>query len=58
MSDGSPTAGKIQALPKIRDTFTIENRARMVLVHVIAIQQDPRELREMANASGGSYVTR
>lgn len=30
----------------------------MVMVHVIAIEHDVRELREPANASGGSYVTR
>ena len=58
LSDGSPTAGKVQSTRKIRDRITKQNRSRMVLIHVIAIGYDAPHLRQMAQASGGKYAKR
>jgi Mg-chelatase subunit ChlD len=58
LSDGSPTAGKIQSTKQIRDLITKQNRSRMVMIHVIAIGYDSPHLRQMAHASGGKYAKR
>ncbi|MDH3591182.1 MAG: VWA domain-containing protein, partial [Planctomycetota bacterium] len=58
LSDGAPTAGKIQNSKKIAQTFFKLNRDRMVLLHVVAIGQVAPYLESMAKLSGGSYVER
>ncbi len=58
LSDGSPTADKVQSTREIRDRITKQNRSRMVLIHVIAIGYDAPHLRQMAHASGGKYAKR
>ena len=58
LTDGMPTAGKVRNINEIRKRFLKENRARMVLLHVVSIGQSSPQLREMARLSGGNYVER
>jgi HEAT repeat protein len=56
LSDGAPTAGKLRSTAEIAKAFTKQNRARMVLLHVVSIGKASPNLRAMARLSGGSYV--
>ena len=58
LSDGQPTAGKLQDMRQIADWFYRENRTRMILVHAVAIGHKSPGLKAMAVLSGGKYRER
>ncbi|MEW6742142.1 MAG: HEAT repeat domain-containing protein [Planctomycetota bacterium] len=56
LSDGQPTAGKIQNVEAICEELTVMNRHRRVTFHVVLIGYSSESFRKLAQDSGGTYV--
>jgi hypothetical protein len=54
----SGTSGKLDldALETQRRRFVLDNRARELVVHGVAVGTPSRELRWLCESSGGTYV--
>lgn len=56
LSDGYPSAGKIQDASALADEVARWNRTRQVRIHCIAIGSNSAFLRRLAEESGGTYA--
>ena len=56
LSDGAPSTGPIVQADELRDEVARWNSVRGVVIHCIAVGQDHRLLKGLAEDSGGKYV--
>lgn len=60
LSDGQPTAGRIQSIPEIEREILEKNRLRRVAIHTIGVGRTHARqfMRNLATRTGGQYVAR
>ncbi|MHC4729111.1 MAG: vWA domain-containing protein, partial [Planctomycetota bacterium] len=59
VTDGTPTTGRVQEVPKLIRAITEMNRSRGTIIHVICFDKvTGRRLRPLAEQNGGELVVR